>query len=410
LVFAGTPAVAEDWPQWLGLHRDARVSGFAAPKAWPKELAQKWKVTVGDGVATPALVGDRLYVFGRQDGEEVTRCLDAATGRELWKDRYAAQPATGAAAGFAGPRSSPAVADGKVVTLGVRGTLSCFEAESGRLLWRKDDFPGWPRFFVSSSPLVLDSLCIAQLGGPDNGGIAAYELAGGELRWKWTGDGPAYASPVPLTVGDRKLVVAQTEKKMVALTATDGRLVWEEPFAPARQAYNAATPIVDGQTVIYTGGGRGVRAVRLEAEDGGFRARELWHNRAKSVQFNTPVIKDGLLFGLSQENELFCLDAKSGDTLWTAPVARAGAGQAGGERRGGRGGGRDGYGSIVDAGAVLLALTPSSELRVFAPDREAYRELARIKVADTPTYAYPVLAGNRLFVKDKDALALRVIE
>jgi outer membrane protein assembly factor BamB len=51
---------AADWPQWRGPNRDAKAAGFEAPRMWPKELTQKWKVTVGEGVATPALVGDRL--------------------------------------------------------------------------------------------------------------------------------------------------------------------------------------------------------------------------------------------------------------------------------------------------------------------------------------------------------------
>ena len=115
------------------------------------------------------------------------------------------------------------MADGKVVTLGVRGVLSCFDAATGKKLWRKDDFNNWPMFFTSSSPLVVDGLCIAQLGGRSGGAIVAYDLATGEQKWKWTGDGPAYASPVLMTVGDTKLVVAETERKMARTTSKPGR-------------------------------------------------------------------------------------------------------------------------------------------------------------------------------------------
>ena len=110
---AGTSA--QDWPQWLGANRDASVSGFKAPNSWPSKLDQKWKVTVGDGVATPALVGNKVYVFARESGAEILRCLDAASGKELWQDRYDVLPADGPARGFSGPRSSPAVGDGKEV-------------------------------------------------------------------------------------------------------------------------------------------------------------------------------------------------------------------------------------------------------------------------------------------------------
>ena len=220
-------ALAQDWPQWRGPNRDAKAA-FAPPKIWPKELTQKWKVTVGEGVATPALVGDKLYVFCRQDGNEIIRCLNAADGKELWQDKYESLGASGPAQGFSGPRSSPAVANGKVLTLGVRGMLSCLDAGSGKKLWRKDEFQAWPNFHPASSPLIIEDLGIAQLGGRENGALVAYDLATGEQKWKWSGPSPAYASPVLLTLGTTKLIVAQTEAKLIAVDAADGKLVWEE--------------------------------------------------------------------------------------------------------------------------------------------------------------------------------------
>src|SRR6185503_4319046 len=177
---------AADWPQWRGANRDAKAGDFTAPQAWPKQLAPKWKVAVGEGVATPALVGDKVYVFSRQEGQEVTRCLDAATGNELWAEKYEVQAlGNSPAAQFSGPRASPAVADGKVVTLGVRGMLSCLDAASGQKVWRKDEFAAQPQFFVASSPIIVDGMVIAQLGGGNNGALVAYDLASGDQKWKW---------------------------------------------------------------------------------------------------------------------------------------------------------------------------------------------------------------------------------
>jgi outer membrane protein assembly factor BamB len=281
------------------------------------------------------------------------------------------------------------------------------------VLWRKDDFSGaWPKFFTASSPIVIKGLCIAQVGGSGNGGIVAYDLTSGDQKWKWTGDGPAYASPALMTVEGTTLIIAETEKSIVALNLADGKLAWETPFAARGMSYNAATPIVDGQTLIYCGQGRGSKAVKIEKQGDGFVAKEIWSNPDNSVQFNTPVLKNGMLVGLSQRGDFFCINAQDGKTVWTAPSTPAGADAAaateGGGRRGGRG--RGGYGTVVDAGSVLLALTPASELIAFQPSDKAYAELARIKVADTATYAYPIVSGNRIFVQDQAAVTLWTID
>ena len=386
--------------------------------AMPKQLASR-RLQLGlrrslkngkspSGWATPRhpLVGNRVYVFSRQEGNEVISALDAESGNELWQDKYESGPATGAASGHSGPRASPTVVDGKVVTLGVRGTLSCLDAATGKLQWRKNDYEGvWPRFFTSSSPIVVDGLCIAQVGGPNNGGIVAYDLVTGDERWKWTGDSPAYASPELTTIDGEKLIVALNAGKIVALGAGDGKLAWESTLGggpggrggpprlgdrggpkegerPAEGVnqkategagqkvaeqgaekagekqgeqgrgrgrgrgmggggggYNASTPVVDGQTIYYAGAGGGIKAVKLEKEGDKVVAKELWSNSDASVQFNSPVLKDGLLFGLSQANRFFCVNAENGKTGWIAP-----GGQAGGGGFGGRGG----YGSVVD--------------------------------------------------------------
>ncbi len=401
MVLLGASSVrAQDWPQWLGPKRDASVTGFTAPKSWPKELTQKWKVTVGEGVATPALVGDKLYVFCREGGDEVLRCLDAANGKELWKDRYAAakpgRPASGFNNEFVGPRSSPTVADGKVVTLGVQGTLSCFDAVGGKLLWRKETGRG-PKFFTSSSPIVVDGLAIVQIGSDTKGAVATYNLADGTEKWKWDGS-TAYASPVLLSVDGTKAVIAETEQSVVALNLADGKRLWEAPFAVARMSYNASTPIVSDTTLIYGGSGRGTRAVKFEKKDGGLAGKELWSNTDNSVKFNTPIVKDGSVYAISDRDKLFCID-KDGKTAWDTSLGGGGGGR-----------GQGGYGSIVDAGPVLLALTPKAQLVVFKPSDKKFEEIAHYKVADGQTYAYPIVAGNRIFVKDKDSLYLWTIE
>lgn len=444
LLSASNAAPAQDWPQWLGLNRDARITGFTVPASWPKDLKQEWKISFGDGVATPALVGDKLFVFTRQDGKEIVRCLNAVSGKEIWQDKYEVGGATGPAQSFAGPRCTPTVADGKVVTFGVRGHLNCYDAATGKVLWKKNDFPGaFPIFFTSASPIVVDGLCIAQVGKRDEGGIVAYDLSTGKEKWKWDNDGPAYASPTLMTIDNKKYIIAMNETTMVALSATDGKLAWESAWQAGRGpgGYNASTPVVAGQTLVYGGGIRGIKCVKLEQTGDKISGHELWSSTDKAVQFNTPVVRDGHLFGITQNNEFSCTNLADGKVTWVQAIggtmpAMGGGGRPGGPpnkggeapkgkesdgpkgktddpkgkggfgKGGGGRGGRGGYGSIVDAGSVLFALTPTAELVVYQPDSNAYKEVARYKVAETPTYAYPVIAGKHIYIKDQDHLSL----
>jgi outer membrane protein assembly factor BamB len=375
---------AQDWPQWRGPNRDNKVNGFTEPKEWPKTLTQKWKTTVGEGLASPVLVGDKVYVFTQQGKDETILCLDAANGKELWKDKHAAEAITGAAARFPvkGPRSAPAVGDGKVCTVGVGGTVSCVDATSGQVVWRKET-KSKPMFYVSSSPLIAEGMCIAFVGSD----LTAFDLAKGDAKWKWTSDGGAYGSPVLMTVGGVKQVVTLTNKNLAGVGLGDGKLLWKTALSVGR--YQTATPVIDGSTVICGGS-----AFTIEKKGDEFTATQAWKDQAPD-QYCTPVLRDGLIYGFSgtmSSAKLYCQDAKTGKVQWTDSATH----------------GESGY--VLDAGNVLVALNTDSELLVFKPSKEKYMEVMRYKVADSPTWAGPILAGNRIFVKDRDSVILWVIE
>jgi outer membrane protein assembly factor BamB len=331
--------------------------------------------------------------MARQNDQEVAMCLDAATGKEIWRDQYPTQTITGGPGGVhAGPRSSPAFSDGRVVMVGTTNIVSCYDTE-GKLQWRKDDFKGSNlRFFTASSPIIADGMVICALGNNQNGGIVAYDLNNGDQKWKWTGDGPGYSSPVLASIEGAKQIVMLTDKKVVGVSTSDGALLLEYSFPVQGRGYNTATPVVDDSIVYISGANRGTKALQISKEGEKFVVKELWSNPEVAVGFSTPVLKDGHLYAVTGQGAFFCIDAKTGKTRWTA------------------GSGRQGYGAMLDAGSVILALTQKSQLSVIQPNAEAYTELAAIKVAEKDTFAHPVLSGNRMFVRDTESLALYTVE
>ena len=378
---------SQDWPQFRGPGRDSKVTGFKAPATWPAQLNQLWKVNVGSGDATPVLSGKKLYLSTRQNTDEVVLCLDSETGREIWKSQYSAPAVTGPSTSHPGPRSTPSVADGKLVTLGVTGFLSCFDAATGKVIWRKENPENLvPQFFTAMSPLLTDGLCIAHLGTTGKGTVVALDLVTGKEKWKWAGDGPAYSSPSVMMLDGKKTIVIQTEKNLMGLAQADGKLLWQVATPPQQRFYNSTSPYINGQIIYYTGQGAGTKAIQLVKEGDKYAVKELWSNPDVGAKWNTPILKNGFLYGFTDQRRIYCLDASTGKTAWIDESVNSD------------------FATIVDCGSVIMGFPSTGYLIVFNADPKAYKEIAKYKLAETPVYAFPIVSGNIVYVKDADSL------
>ena len=376
-----------DWPQWRGPARDGIASGFTAPATWPAQLTKKWQATVGAGHASPVIAGNRIVVHARQGNREVVTAFDLASGKQLWQEGVdAPYTMNSAATGHGpGPKSTPLVADGRVFTLGISGIFSAHDLASGKLLWRKNAPPTPPEFGTASSPVADGANVIAFLGGTGAGALTAMDAATGAARWRWTGDGPGYSSPVVATVGGTRQIITQSQTKLVGVAAADGRLLWDVPIkTPYEQ--NSVTPLVVNDVVVSAGLDNPTIAYGITAAGKGWTATPRWRNEQVSMYMSSPAANGSTLFGLSNKNrgQFFAIDAASGKTLWLGKPREA-------ENA-----------SIVRAGNFLLLSTTNGELIVARPSATAFEEVKRYTVAESAMWAHPAFAGRNIVVKDVD--------
>jgi len=384
-----------DWPQWRGANRDGAATGFSEPKTWPQTLARKWKVPVGLGYATPLLVGNRLYTFTRVDGNETVQALDAGTGKVIWQTGYPApfrmNPA--AARHGEGPKSTPTFAGGKLYTLGMTGIVSAFDAATGKRLWQTSPSAAQPLYQTAQSPLVDRGLVIVHVGGHNQGALSAFDANTGAVTWTWNGDGPSYGSPIALDVAGTRQIITFSQENLVGVSAATGELLWKRPFN-TRSTQNTITPIVYGDTLIVSGLEKPITAFRILKQGKQWTTENVWENSDVSLYMSNAVLVRDALCGMSNRNsgQFFCLDAKSGKTLWTSEPRQAT------------------NAAVVRAGDVWFALQDDGELIVLRGTASAFEPVKRYTVADSATWAQPVIAGNRIYVKDVADLTLWAIE
>jgi outer membrane protein assembly factor BamB len=380
-----------DWPQWRGPNRDATLVAFTEPKVWPDALTPRWKIEVGEGYATPILVGNRIYMFSRQGENEIVRALDASSGKIIWEQSYAApfQMTSGTRRHGPGPKSTPTYADGRLFTFGMSSIFTAWDAATGKQLWQKPGGPIQPEFHTAMSPLVDRGVVILHVGGENKGALTAFDPGTGAVKWTWDGDGPAYGSPVIAELGGTRQIIVFSQLNLVGVEAATGQLLWKVPYE-ARSTTNSITPLIYGSTLIVSGQGKPLAAYTISKKGSDWAADLAWENPQVNMSFSNGVLVGDAVFSMSPANsgQFFWADAKTGKTLWTSEPRQAG------------------NAAIVKSKDLLFVLKDDGELLVSRLTPGAFEPLKRYKVAESATWAPPVISGNRIFVKDVNTLAL----
>ena len=321
-------AATHDWTTFLGPSHNAVSTETKLSRKLPPPLV--WEFSKGTGYASPAIFGDRLLFLHRLGNQEIVECLHPETGATHWQFRYAT--AFEDRYGYNnGPRSSPVIDGDRVYTVGAEGQLHCLELSSGKVAWKidlrrqynvKQDF-----FGVASTPLVEGHLLIINVGAPGGPCVVALDKVSGKEVWragnKW---GPSYASPIPAVVhGKRRVFVfagGESEPPTGGLLSIDpasGKVDFEFPWrSRSYESVNASCPVVFDNKVFVSASYRTGGALLELLPD--FRHKVLWTTPEFGLHFNTPIYRNGHLYGFDGRNEpdasLACVDVSTGKVQW----------------------------------------------------------------------------------------------
>ncbi|MEI7663693.1 MAG: PQQ-binding-like beta-propeller repeat protein, partial [Bacteroidota bacterium] len=317
--------VAQDIAQWRGPGRDGVYPATGLQKSWPENgPALLWHFDgLGEGHASAAVAGNRIYTAGTLQGIGYIFCFDL-DGKQLWKVPYGEEWTES----WPGVRSTPLVYNGKIYLLSGLGKLLCRRADNGEFVWSVDvlkDYQGPNiKWGVTENLLIDGNKLFCTVGGTENNVIALDPLTG-RLIWKSSGKGEAsaYCSPIIVKLAARDLLVTQTANSILGIDAASGKLLWSHD-QPNKWSVQANAPLChDG--FIYCMSGYGQGGVMLKLSDDGSSVKEIWRNTNMDNRMGGFVLVNGKLFGSDDSGKAwYCLDWKTGVPMYSEKITGKG--------------------------------------------------------------------------------------
>ncbi len=387
LAALASQTAANDWPGYRGSDRHgvSQETGWVASFDGGPSIA--WRTNVGIGASSMAVVGNRVITMGNIDDRDVVVCLDADTGKSIWKHSY---PNRFSSRQFDGGTATTPTIDGeRVYVLSDRGDLFCLKLDDGSVVWQVDVVDAYdgslPRWHYAGSPLVDGELLIVNIGGPRNSTLALNKDTGRKV-WGVGDYKVGYGSPYAFSLNDKRYVVVPKAKSYLIHDIRTGREVAEIDWRISYDV-NSGTPTVVNDTILLTGGYRGGRTALYRLV--GDQPRIIWRNPDMAAKYSSPVVVDGHAYGVSGERRgdggsglVTCINMKTGRTMW----------QQGGF----------GNGTLIAADDKLIILSESGQLVIAQANPQGFVQLARARVIKGRTWVSPVLANGRIYCRNNE--------
>ena len=385
-----SPAPSADWPQWRGPDRNGLSKESGLLQQWPASGPPLvWSISsLGAGYGSLAIKDDRIFVQGSNGRQSIVYVLNRADGKGIWSK--ALGPAGNNDRG-PGPRGTPTVDGDRVYVLTENGDLACLKTLDGSAVWQRNilkDFGGrnidWE---ISESPLVDGNHVIVTPGGRGAGMVALDKLTGATV---WTSkdlsDEAGYSSAVVGDVQGVRTLMTLTAEAGVGVRASDGKLMWRYRQVANRTA-NITTPIFSDNKVFYTSAyDTGGALLGLTAQNGEVKAQEIYFTREMQNHHGGVLLVNGYLYGFNN-SILTCLEFSTGKMMWRNRSV--------------------GKGSLTYADGHLYIESEDNVVGLAEASPTGYREKGRFRIPDQglPSWAHPVVAGGRLYIRNQRTLA-----
>ena len=380
-----------DWPRWRGRQGNGHWENIQVPDPWAAtDLRRLWRQPLGAGYGGVAVTEGRVYVMDRQLTEppaERVACYDASTGRVLWEERYPSDYANMAYA--SGPRTTPAIADGIVYTIGAAGQVLALDSETGRRIWSRhliaDDDAPLPAWGFCSSPFTWRNLLIVQAGAPRDRCLLALDGQTGKTVWASLNDAAGYSTPLIVEHAGAHQLICWTPTHIRSVAASTGTPLWSIPFQ-ADSGMAIAMPVYHDGLLLVTGYYNGTLALRLgDAQETPVIA---WENRRElRGHMAQPLCRDGHGYLLDRRHGVTCFELATGRKLWDAEnrvTAKA----------------RNPHATMIWAGNSDRALILNSDGQLLQASLrpQGYVEHTRTRLLGE-TWAHPAYSGNCVYAR-----------
>lgn len=422
---------AEDWPQWLGVRRDAtwRETGLIDkfPEGGPKVV---WRAPVSAGYSGPAVANGKVFVTDRVlaegaknhtelfpqrpkagiPGQERVLCFNEADGKLLWKHEYDCPYEVSYPLG---PRCTPAVDGDRVYTLGTEGHLICLNVADGKVVWSKELKKEYnvkaPLWGFSSHPLIDGNKVITLVGGDGSVAVAFDKNTGKELWKALSSMEPGYSPPVIYDSNGQRQVIVWHSEGVNGLDPETGKVLWGAATETYR-GMSVSMPLIFGDRLYVSGYPKTAAAYRLKSQPPA--AEELWKGDSKKKTafysvFSTPFYEDGHIYGVNGAMDgggmLCCVNADTGDRVWESLQAH-GPKKAGSAEI-----------FIVKNGDRFFLFNEKGDLIIAKLTPKGYDEISRAHLLSPTSSAFgrevlwmhPAYANKRAFVRnDKELLCV----